>query len=52
MAADRLRADLRELRLFNDSYVGVVIALLLCTLVIGDASLRPALSVAAASVAA
>jgi len=39
-------------RFFNDSYVGVVITLFLCTLVVGDVSLRPALPVAAPRIAA
>jgi hypothetical protein len=39
-------------RFFNDSYVGVVITLFLCTLVLGEASLRPAAPVAAQPLAA
>jgi hypothetical protein len=39
-------------RFFNDSYVGVVITLFLCTLVLGDASLRPAAPLAAQPLAA
>jgi hypothetical protein len=39
-------------RFFNDSYVGVVITLILCSLVVGDASLRPALAAVAPRLAA